>query len=164
MKRFFVFGAVLAMIVLVTTLSFAQTRASTTQTVTLGVNAIYRLSVTGNPSLIITGGTAGDPALASVSEATSTYSLTINQPVGRLTVQLSAALGTGVNLTINVPSNRGNSLGTVDISDAGAHDVVAPLNTRGTTNNQPITYTLSAAADAAPFAATPYTVTWTLQE
>ena len=141
MKRFFVFGAVLAMIVLVTTLSFAQTRASTTQTVTLGVNAIYRLLVTGNPSLIITGGTAGDPALASVSEATSTYSL-----------------------TINVPSNRGNSLGTVDISDAGAHDVVAPLNTRGTTNNQPITYTLSAAADAAPFAATPYTVTWTLQE
>jgi len=163
MKRFFVFGAVLAMIVLVTTLSFAQTRASTTQTVNLGVNSIYRLLVTGNPTLIITSGTAGDPALASVSEATSTYSLTINRLVSRLTVQLSAALGTGVNLTINVPSNRGPSAGTVDISDAGAHDVAGPLSP-GATNNQPITYTLSATADALPFASTPYIVTWTLQD
>ena len=162
MKRFFLFTAVLATASLAASLSFAQTHASTTQQVTLGVNPIYRLLVVGNPTLTITDGTAGG-GLTSATEGTSTYSVTMNQQVGRLTVQLSAVLPDDVDLLISVPSTRGESAGPVSIRDANPHDVVTDLN-RGADNGQPITYTLTATPAADPFAPTAYTVTWTLAD
>lgn len=162
MKRFVLFAAVLAMVSLLASLSLAQTRASATQQVTLGVNPIYRLVVAGNPTLTITDGTAGG-GLTSVTEGTSTYSVTMNQTVQHLTVQLSAVLPSGVDLLINVPSNRGDTQGTVSIRDANAHAVVTDLS-RGADNGQPITYTLTATTAADPLAPTAYTVTWTLAD
>lgn len=163
MKRFFLFSAVLAMVVLVTSLSFTQTiRASAPQTVTLSVNAIYRLSISGNPSLAITDATAGS-GLTSATEGTSTYSVTMNKDVAKLTAKLSAALGDGVDLIVNVGSNRGTPQTNVSLRDANAHDVVTALG-RGADNGQPINYTLTATTEAEPFGPTAFTVTWTLQD
>jgi hypothetical protein len=165
MKRYVVLGAVLALVIAASSLSFGQTiQASVPQTVTLGVNSIYRLAVSGSPNLLITNGTAGVDTLVSATDATtSAYSMTANQPVAHLTVQLSAALGTGVDLRVSVPSARGTSAGTVSIASGNPVNVVNTLS-RGSDNNQPITYTLSARADATPFASTPYILTWTLQD
>jgi hypothetical protein len=165
MKRYVLIGAVLALVIATSSISFGQTiQATASQTVTLGVNSIYRLTVTGSPNLLITSGTAGVDTLVSVTDvATSRYSMTANQPVAHLTVQLSSGLGTGVDLMLLVPSNRGTSVGTVSVRSGNPVNVVNALS-RGADNNQPITYILSARADAVPFASTPYTITWTLQD
>jgi hypothetical protein len=165
MKQYVLLGAVLALMVAMSTLAFGQTiQASAVQTVTLGVNPVYRLAVTGSPNLLITNGAAGVDTLVSAEDGTtSRYSMTANEPVAHLTVQLSSALGTGVDLTLLVASNRGTSAGTVSIRSGNPVNVVNTLS-RGSDNNQPITYILSARADASPFTSTPYTLTWTLQD
>ena len=56
---------------------FAQVTA--TQTVTLAVSSIQKISVSGNPAPLIIGtGVAGTEGLTSVTDATTTYSETHN--------------------------------------------------------------------------------------
>jgi hypothetical protein len=165
MKQYVLFGAVIALVVVMSSLAFGQTiQASAIQTVTLGVNSIYRLAVTGSPNLLITNGSAGvDTLVSAVDATTARYSMTANEPVAHLTVQLSAALGAGVDLTLSVPSNRGTTAGPISVASGNPVNVVNTLS-RGSDNNQPITYILSARADAAPFTSTPFVLTWTLQD
>jgi hypothetical protein len=141
----------------------AQTHATATQTVTLAINAVYKLSVQGSPTLSIVDATAGSGNMSSVSDASSTFSITQNRPSARLSVQLGSALPAGQGLTISIPSGIGTSAGTVAIGDGTSHNVMSSL-AQGATNGQAITYTFSATALADPVTATAYTVTWTLAD
>ena len=59
--------------------SNVMAQATATQTVSLAVNSVYKISTSGNPgALTITTGTAGTNALTSVSDNTTTYSITQN--------------------------------------------------------------------------------------
>ncbi len=140
--------------------------AAATQTLNLAVNAVYKIATSGNPgSLTVTTGTAGTDALTSVSDASTTYSITQN--VGstvKITANLDAVLTSGYALQIALASLKGTSAGTVDISNAtsgSARDVVTGIG-MGADANKSITYLFSALASAGTMGSTSKTVTLTL--
>jgi hypothetical protein len=159
--------AVIAIAIL--SLSFvseSNAQATANQTVNLTVSAVYKISTSGNPgALTISDGTAGVDALTSVSDNSTTYSITQN--VGntvKVTAHMNSALAAGYTLELGVASTKGTSAGTVDISNAtsgSAVDIVTAIS-RGADANQGITYTFSADASAGTLAATSKTVTLTL--
>ena len=146
--------------------SNVMAQATATQTVSLAVNAVYKISTSGNPgALTITTGTAGTNALTSVSDNTTTYSITQNVAgTVKLTAYLNSALTAGYKLEMNLASTKGTSAGTVDVSNAtsgSAVDLVTAI-ARGADAAQAIAYTLSADASAGTLTSTNKTVTLTL--
>ncbi|MEK9139254.1 MAG: hypothetical protein AAB393_19210 [Bacteroidota bacterium] len=155
-------AAVLSMVLV----QSAMAQATANQTVTLAVNAVYRLAVSGNPgALTVTTGTAGVDALSSVSDNSTNYSITQNvASTVKVTAYMDAALSAGYTLLLNLASTKGTSAGNVDISNAtsgSAVDVVTGMN-RGADAGQAITYTFSANASAGTLSSTSKTVTLTL--
>lgn len=140
--------------------------ATATQSLTLAVNTVYKIATSGNPgALTITTGTAGTDALTSVSDNTTTYSITQNfANTVKITASLDLALPAGYSLSIDLASTKGTSAGAVDISNAtsgSALDVVTGINL-GADAGQGIGYTFSALASAGTLASTSKTVTLTL--
>ncbi len=75
---------------------------TTFQTVTFSVSAINELSVSGNPgTLTISAATAGS-APNSVSDATTTYSITTNESTRKITAAIDVAMPSGTTLTANL--------------------------------------------------------------
>jgi hypothetical protein len=164
MKKSLVITAIVALSALAFQASFAQSNA--TQNLTLAVNAIYKIATSGNPgALTITTGTAGIDALTSVSDNSTTYSITQNfASTVKITANLDAALSAGYALQVNLGSSKGTSAGTVDISNAtsgSALNVVTAI-AKGADAGQPITYTFSANASAGTLSSTAKVVTLTL--
>lgn len=140
--------------------------AVATQSLSLAVDAVYKIATSGNPAaLAITTGTAGVDALTSVSDATTTYSITQNYGNAvKITGNLDATLPSGYRLQIDLASSKGTSAGAVDISNATsgtAADVVTAI-AAGSDANKSITYTFSALASAGTLASSARTVTLTL--
>jgi hypothetical protein len=143
---------------------FAQSTA--TQSVNLTVSTVYKISTSGNPAaLTVTTGTAGTDALSSVSDNSTTYSITQNfGNTVKITANLDAVLLAGYTLNINLASTKGTSAGTINISNAtsaSALSVVTGIN-RGADAGQAIGYTFSALASAGLLTSTTRTVTLTL--
>lgn len=164
MKKSIVTFAVAILSLAVVGNAFAQ--ASATQSVNLAVNAVYKIATSGNPgALTISTGTAGTDALTSVSDNSTTYSITQNfANTVKITANLDAALSSGYGLSINLASTKGTSAGTVDISNAtsgSAVNVVTAIN-KGADAGQAVTYTFSANASAGTLSSTTKTVTLTL--
>lgn len=144
----------------------ASAQASATQNVSLAVNAVYKIAVSGNPGpLTITTGSAGVDALTSVSDNSTTYSITQN--VGntiKITAEMNSVLAAGYTLELSLGSSKGTSVGYVDISNAtsgSAVDVVTGI-AKGADAAQSIGYRFSATATAGTLASTTKTVTLTL--
>ncbi len=164
MKKLIIILSVAILSTMIVEFSFAQ--ATATQNVTLAVNTVYKIAASGNPGpLTITTGTAGVDALTSVSDASTSYSLTQNfGNTVKVTAHLDASLTAGYNLGLNLASTKGTSAGSVDISNAtsgSAVDVVTNI-ARGADAGQVITYTFSANASAGTLASTTKVVTLTL--
>jgi len=144
----------------------ASAQATAAQTVSLAVNAVYKIAVTGNPGgLIITDGTAGTNALTTVSDNSTRYSITQNVAgTVKVTANLDAALIAGYTLQMNLASTKGTSAGTVDVSatsPGSAVNVVSAIG-MGADATQMITYTFGANASAGTLASTNKVVTLTL--
>ena len=144
--------------------SFGQT--SVNQNVTLAVNPIYLMAVSGDPApLTITTGTAGSDILTPVSDNSTDYSITQNVAgTVKITAEIDAALAAGYTLEVNLASVQGASQGDMDISSAttgSAVDVVTGI-AMGADPNQTIQYTFGALASAGQLAATTRVVTLTL--
>lgn len=159
--RFFA-SAVLSMVLVQS--SFAQ--ATATQNVTLAVNTVYKIATSGNPGpLTITTGTAGVDALTSVSDNSTTYSITQNfGNTVKITANLDSALPVGYALQLTLASSKGTSAGAVDISSAisgSAVNVVTAIQ-RGADAGQAIGYAFSANASAGTLSSTAKVVTLTL--
>jgi hypothetical protein len=164
MKNSIVIITLVALSAFASQASFAQ--ASATQNLTLAVNTVYKIATSGNPgALTITTGTAGTDALTSVSDNSTTYSMTQNYGnTVKITANLDAALAAGYTLQINLASTKGTSAGSVDISNAtsgSAATVVSAIN-KGAESGQAITYTFSALASAGTLSSTAKVVTLTL--
>ena len=154
----------LALVVAVAYDAFSQ--ATATQNLTLAVNAVYKISTSGNPgAMTITTGTAGTDALTSVSDNSTTYSITQNfGNTVKVTANLDAALPAGYTLQLSMASSKGTSAGNIDISNAtsgSAVNVITAIN-RGADAAQAISYTFSALASAGTLSSTGKTVTLTL--
>ena len=144
----------------------ASAQATAAQTVSLAVNAVYKIAVTGNPGgLIVTDGTAGTNALTTVSDNSTRYSITQNVAgTVKVTANLDAALSAGYTLQMNLASTKGTSAGTVDVSatsPGSAVNVVSAIG-MGADATQMITYTFGANASAGTLASTNKVVTLTL--
>lgn len=147
-------------------LDSAHAQATSTQNLTLAVNTVYKIATSGNPgALTISTGTAGTDALTSVSDNSTTYSITQNfANTVKITANLDAALPAGYTLQINLASTKGTSAGTIDISNAtsgSAVSVVTAIN-KGAEAGKAITYTFGALASAGTLTSTAKTVTLTL--
>ena len=144
----------------------AAAQANATQTVSLAVSAVYKISTNGNPgALTISDGTAGTNALTTVSDNSTKYSITQNVAgTVKVTANLDAAMSAGYTLQLNLASVKGTSAGTVDISGTtpgAALNVVSGI-AMGADANQTITYTFGANASAGTLASTNKVVTLTL--
>lgn len=138
--------------------------ASTSQSVTLTVSPIARISVSGDPgAMTISTGTAGSDNLAYAGDSATTYSITHNSNSNlRITAAIDAALSAGYSLSLRLASTRGSSAGFVDISSAtSAVDVVTGI-ARGADAGEIITYRFNALASSGAMAATTRTVTLTI--
>lgn len=165
MKKSIVIITLTTLSALASQVASSQT-AVATQSLNLSVNAVYKIATSGNPgALAITTGTAGVDALTSVSDASTTYSITQNYGnTVKISANLDAALSSGYTLQVNLASGIGTSAGTVDISNAtsgSAVDVVTGLG-MGADANRAITYIFSALASAGTLASNSKTVTLTL--
>lgn len=165
MKRSIAIVASLVISAFAFQLASAQS-ATATQSLNLAVNTVYKIAVSGNPgALTVTTGTAGVDALTSVSDASTTYSITQNfGNTVKITANLDAALSSGYTLQIDMASSKGTSAGTVDISNAtsgSAVDVVSAIG-MGADANQTVSYTFSALASAGTLSSSSRTVTLTL--
>ncbi len=162
MKKITVMFALAALGVFSVQTDFAQTTA--TQTVTLAVSSVQKLSVSGNPAPLIIGtGVAGTSSLTPVSDATTTYSETHNNTLPmKITAGIDVALAAGYQLQINLASTQGTSSGTVDISSATTAVSVVTAIAKGSDNAKVITYTFSASATAGVLTSGTHTVTLTI--
>jgi hypothetical protein len=133
-----------------------------TQSVSLTVNAVYKISTSGPVSLTINNGTAGTDALTAATDNSSTYNMTQNSATpAKITAGLNTALTAGYSLSIALASTKGTSAGAVDISNAVAKDVVTAM-AKGADASQMITYTFGANASAGILSTLAKTVTLTL--
>lgn len=144
----------------------ARGQSTATQTLTFAVNAVYKITTSGNPApLTITTGTAGSDNLTAVTDNSTTYSITQNfGNTVKITANLDAALQAGYTLQLALGSTKGTSTGSVDISNAtsgSAVNVVTSIQ-RGADAVQPISYTFSALASAGTMTSNSKTVTLTL--
>src|SRR5205823_12646926 len=79
-----------------------------TQTVTLQIDAINQVAVTGTPSMTITAAVAGG-APTSVTSSGNTWAVTTNQTGAKITASIGSAMPTGVTLSANLASPAGGS-------------------------------------------------------
>jgi len=160
------FVAILTVLLLAGFAAESNAQASVNQNVTLAVNPIYLMAVSGDPApLTITTGTAGSDQLTPVSDNSTDYSMTQNVAgTVKITAEIDAALAAGYTLEVNVSSTQGTSQGDMDISSAtsgSAMDVVTGI-AMGANANQTIQYTFGALASAGQLAATTRVVMLTL--
>jgi hypothetical protein len=142
----------------------ALAQVTANHTVTLNVNAVRLLTVSGTPTLTISAGSVGSDDLTTVTDNASTYSLTQNaSAAAKVTAALNTALGTGYKLQINAANSTGGvSQGTLDISDGTAKTVLLGLP-KGAYSAQTIAYTFDAKASSGIFSGTK-TMTLTLSD
>src|SRR3954470_4083362 len=105
----------------------AQATGSTTQTVTLEVQAINQVAVTGTPSLTISAAVAGG-APTSVTSTGNTWAVTTNQSNAKITAAIGTAMPAGVTLSANMgaPSGSGTSAGYLSLGTT-AVDLVSAI-------------------------------------
>jgi hypothetical protein len=134
--------------------------ATSAQNVTFSVAAINQISVTGTPTLAITGAPAGG-APTSVTDATSSYAITTNQSNLRIQAQINENMPLNVSLSASVAAPTGAATtGPTALSTTPANVVtgISQVN-QGSLG---ISYTLTAAANAGTVPSQSRTVTFTV--
>jgi len=142
----------------------ASAQATAQQTVTMNVNAVQLIAVSGNPGALTlaTIAAAGDSVYTPTTDASTTYSITQNVGVSRITAQIDQNMPAMLALEVQLASARGTSAGLVDISSAAAAQDVVTAIARGADQNQTITYRFSGSTGAGTFTNLQRVVTLTL--
>jgi hypothetical protein len=141
---------------------WAQTGSSVTQSVTIEVKPITKISVVGNPNPLIISDAVPGSDLSSVSDENTKYSLTTNLEHMKIVASISDAMPSGTKLLVTLASSKAVSVGTVDLSGAVKPvDVVTGIG-RCSDMNQSITYTFAANADVGEVPVQSRVVTLTL--
>jgi hypothetical protein len=158
MKSFFVYhpistfvntiSIILIVIVIASVGLMAQGRGSSaTQSVTLEVKPIAKISVAGNPTPLIINDALPGSDLASVSDENTKYSLVTNVDNMKIVASINDRMPAGTKLMIKLTSSKSASVGMVDLSSALTPvDVVRGIR-KGSDVNQSISYTFAANAE-----------------
>ena len=138
----------------------AQTTAS--QSVTLEVKPVTKISVSGNPGpLTITDAVAGLPIMSALDNSTS-YNITTNMDNMKIVASIDNPMPAGTKLEISIASTNGLSSGVVDLSSASSPVNVVTGISRGTDAGQSISYLFSADAGAGGISGEARVITLTL--
>lgn len=137
---------------------------TSTQTVTLQVDAINELGVSGSPSLVVNSATAGSAPDDAV-DASTTWAITTNETSKKLAGDIDTAMPSGVTLSLEVQAPTesdgstatGTSAGAVTLGTTALDMVTGISNAQS--SGRSLTYTLSATTDAGTLASTSRTVT-----
>lgn len=152
-------GRILATLSFLGAASAAQAQTAT-QNVTIQVNAISQIAITGgSPSLTITTATAGSnptDATAAVS-----WAITTNQTNQKVTASINAAMPANVTLAVNLVAPTGATSANSQTLSTSAVDLVTGISTLAE-GGLSATYTLSATPAAGVVASTTRTVTYTV--
>lgn len=133
-----------------------------TQTITLEVKPITKISVTGNLNPLIIKDDVRGSDLTSISDENTKYSLTTNIDNMKIVASINDRMPQGTKLMIKLASSKAASNGVVDLSNAMTPvNVVTGIN-RGREQDQTISYTFAANADVTEIPATSRMVTLTL--
>ncbi|MBL7050512.1 MAG: hypothetical protein ISR96_13440 [Nitrospira sp.] len=139
---------------------------SATQTITFQVLAINEISVSGDPdAMTISFATAGS-ALSSVTDTSTTYSITTNESSRKITGQITTGgnMPSGVILEMNLSApTGGSSSGYVTLDSSSASDLVTAISTEAELSKT-ITYRLSATIAASAVASDTRVVTLSLTD
>ncbi len=136
--------------------------SSVTQSLTIEVKPITRLSVTGNPSPLIISDTVPGSDLSSVNDENTKYSVTTNLDNMKIVASINDRMPPGTKLMLKLSSSKAASAGLVDVSGAVSPvDVVTGLS-RASEMNQSISYTFAANSDVIEIPTQTRVVTLTL--
>ena len=136
--------------------------SSATQSVTIEVKPITKISVTGNPNPLIISDAVPGSNLTSVSDANTNYSLTTNLDNMKIVASISGRMPAGTKLMIKLSSSKASSTGLIDLSGAVTPvDVVTGIS-KCSDVNQSIGYTFAANADVSEISTQSRVVTLTL--
>jgi len=126
----------------------AQGRGSSaTQSVTLEVKPIAKISVAGTLAPLIINDALPGSDLTSVSDENTKYSLVTNIDNMKIVASINDRMPAGTKLMIKLKSSKAASAGIVDLSSALTPvDVVRGIG-RGSDVDQSISYTFAANAD-----------------
>lgn len=153
--------ACLALLLMPTGFLAAQ-GSTASQSVTLEVLPVSKISVSGNPgSLIISDVPAGISQM-SVQDNSTSYSMTTNLDNMKIVASIDNPMPAGTQLLLNMASTSGVSVGSVDISAAtSAVNVVTGIS-KGIQVGQSISYVFSASAEIGGIPSQTRTITLTL--
>lgn len=137
-------------------------QGSASQSVTLQVQPVTKLGVSGNPgSLVISDAVAGVSTM-SVQDNSSAYSLTTNLDNMKIVASIDNPMPAGTRLMMNLASANGISAGLVDVSNATLPVNVVTGIGRGAQSGQTIAYVFSADAEVGGIPSQTRTITLTL--
>lgn len=154
-------GRILATVALLAgTAVTASAQGTATQDVTIAVNAISQIAVTGGAqSLSVSTATAG--GAPTDATASVTWAITTNQMDQKITAQINSAMPANVSLSAELAApGSATSAGAVALTTT-AQDVVNNIDT-AEASGLALTYTLSATTAAGVVASTTRTVTYTI--
>jgi len=135
--------------------------ATAEQTMSITVEPINEISVSGAVTLHITTATPGQ-APTPATDATTTYSVTSNQGSKKITAKINTPMPTGMALNLTATATTGGaSTGKKSLTMLD-QDVVTAVGQVNET--KALTYELTATAAAGTLASTTRTVTFTITE
>jgi len=153
-------GILFLFVALIPAVAFGQ--GSAVQSVSLQVQPVTKLGVSGNPgSLVISDAIAGVTEM-SVQDNSSAYSLTTNLDNMKIVASIDNPMPAGTRLMVNLASSNGFSAGLVDVSNATFPVNVVTGIGRGAQAGQTIGYVFSAEAEAGGIPSQTRTITLTL--
>jgi len=143
-----IFTTLVLLVLISTGTVWAQAgNGSVSQTVTIEVKPIARLSVTGNPSPLIINDAVPGSDLLTVSDENTKYSLITNLDNMKIVASINDRMPAGTRLMVKLSSSKAASTGLVDLSGAlNPVDVVTGLS-KASDMNQSISYTFAANSD-----------------
>lgn len=133
-----------------------------TQSITLEVKPISRISVAGNISPLIINDEVRGTDVSSISDENTNYSLTTNVENMKIVASINNRMPVGTKLMIKLASSKATSGGMVDLSDATAPVNVVTGISKISEKDQTISYTFAANADVNEIPTTSRTITLTL--
>ncbi len=148
----------IAMVIIDVSLMAQSKSSSATQSVTIEVKPIAKISVVGSPTPLI----INDDLTGSVSDENTKYSLVTNVDNMKIVASINNPMPAGTKLMIKLSSSKAASAGLVDLSNALTPlDVVRGIG-RGSDVDQSINYTFAANEGIDEIAAQSRMITLTL--
>jgi hypothetical protein len=132
---------------------------STSQTLTLAINAINQISFIGSPSLSITTATAGSAPAA--TDVTATWAVTTNQTGAKITASIPTAMPAGLTLSATLVAPSGAVSTGARSLGVTAVDLVTGI-TKVAQSGMGVTYSLDATPAAGVVASASRVVTYTI--